>query len=166
MDLKMALNKSAHAAVLPSVLCIDSHEGDRHTVETMLGETCKVVRASTVTAGLRMLSKGRFAAVLCDTEQTEGSWRQVLLATTHKADAPLLIVTSRLADETLWAEALNLGAWDVLAKPFDLQEVTRIISSTCHHWRMRSSSARRAMRAGSETTAIDADTLGANVACA
>jgi hypothetical protein len=35
-------------------------------------------------------------------------------------------VTSRLADERLWAEALNLGAWDVLAKPFDADEVIRI----------------------------------------
>jgi len=36
-------------------------------------------------------------------------------------------VTSRLADERLWAEALNLGAYDVLAKPFDSTEAMRVV---------------------------------------
>ena len=40
---------------------------------------------------------------------------------------PALIVTSRLADERLWAEVLNLGAFDLLSKPFDFDEATRII---------------------------------------
>jgi DNA-binding response OmpR family regulator len=50
-------------------------------------------------------------------------------------DAPLLIVTSRLADEQLWAEALNLGAYDVLAKPFDTEEVIRVLSLAWLHWK-------------------------------
>ena len=52
-------------------------------------------------------------------------------------DPPLLIVTSRLADERLWAEALNLGAWDVLAKPFEADEVIRIVSIAGQHWQDR-----------------------------
>jgi DNA-binding response OmpR family regulator len=49
--------------------------------------------------------------------------------------APPLIVTSRLADERLWAEALNLGAYDVLAKPFDPQELNRSMNLAFLHWR-------------------------------
>jgi len=45
-----------------------------------------------------------------------------------------LIVASRLADDRLWAEALNLGAWDVLAKPFDRREVFRSVKSAWQHW--------------------------------
>ena len=44
----------------------------------------------------------------------------------------LMIVTSRLADERLWAEALNLGAYDVLAKPFDRTEAMRVVAAA---WR-------------------------------
>ena len=44
-------------------------------------------------------------------------------------DPPLLIVTSRFADERLWAEALNVGAYDVLAKPFERDEVNRVLTS-------------------------------------
>ena len=40
---------------------------------------------------------------------------------------PLQIVTSRLANDRLWAEALNLGAYDVLPRPFDPAEVLRSV---------------------------------------
>jgi len=48
--------------------------------------------------------------------------------------APSLIVSSTLADEHLWAEVLNLGAWDVLAKPFDRFEVIRSVKLAWDHW--------------------------------
>ena len=49
-------------------------------------------------------------------------------------DPPSLIVTSRLADERLWAEALNLGAYDVLAKPFPPTEAMRVIGAAWRAW--------------------------------
>jgi DNA-binding response OmpR family regulator len=51
--------------------------------------------------------------------------------------SPILIVTSRLADEYLWAEALNVGAYDVLAKPFEREEVIRIVSLASRSWHDR-----------------------------
>jgi len=50
---------------------------------------------------------------------------------------PVLIVTSRLADARLWGEALNRGAYDVLAKPFDRAEVVRVISLAWLHSHVR-----------------------------
>ena len=35
---------------------------------------------------------------------------------------------SRLADEALWAEVLNLGGYDLLASPFDPIEVDRVVT--------------------------------------
>ena len=43
--------------------------------------------------------------------------------------APVLIVTSKVADEYLWSEVLNLGGYDVLAQPLDRDEVTRVARS-------------------------------------
>jgi DNA-binding response OmpR family regulator len=40
-----------------------------------------------------------------------------------------LVVTSRMADEALWAEVLNMGGYDVLAQPLDTEEVTRVIGA-------------------------------------
>jgi DNA-binding response OmpR family regulator len=44
-------------------------------------------------------------------------------------------VTSRVADDSLWAEVLNLGAYDLLMKPFDLTEVFRVVSLAWRHWK-------------------------------
>ena len=63
-----------------------------------------------------------------------GTWKDVLEYTNSLPNAPSFIVASRLADEHLWAEALNLGAWDVLAKPFDRTEVIRSVRSAWQHW--------------------------------
>jgi DNA-binding response OmpR family regulator len=41
---------------------------------------------------------------------------------------PPVIVTSIHADDQLWVEALNLGAHDLLAKPFDKAEVVRVLT--------------------------------------
>jgi len=38
-----------------------------------------------------------------------------------------LIVTSRVADARLWAEVLNLGGFDVIAKPFHAPEVLHVL---------------------------------------
>ena len=50
------------------------------------------------------------------------------------ANPPSLIVASRLADDRLWADALTLGAFDVLAKPFERMEVVRSVSSAWLDW--------------------------------
>ena len=51
--------------------------------------------------------------------------------------SPFFIVTSRLADERLWVEALNVGAYDVLVKPFDVTELKRVLNSAWCEWRER-----------------------------
>jgi DNA-binding response OmpR family regulator len=47
---------------------------------------------------------------------------------------PRLVVTSRLADERLWAEALNLGCHDVLAQPFRANELFPVLSFAWRSW--------------------------------
>jgi hypothetical protein len=44
------------------------------------------------------------------------------------------VVASRHADENLWGEVLNLGGYDVLIKPFDCSEVTRVVGMAWRHW--------------------------------
>ena len=74
------------------------------------------------------------AVVVCGQDSAPGMWKEMLAQSMDLPDPPLLIVTSTLADSYLWAEALNLGAYDVLAKPFEPSEVRRIISLAGIHW--------------------------------
>jgi hypothetical protein len=75
--------------------------------------------------------------VLCERESLAGTWQDVLAHVGSFSVPPMLIVASRTADEYLWAEALNLGAYDVLAKPYQPSEVVRVLSMAWLHWMNR-----------------------------
>ena len=70
----------------------------------------------------------RVPIVVCDANLFRATWQELLAQIGLFPEPPHLIVASRIADDYLWAEALNLGAYDVLGKPFDLTELTRSLS--------------------------------------
>lgn len=76
-----------------------------------------------------LLRQERISVVLTERDLPAGSWRDVLAIAQAVVRPPLVIVTSLHADEQLWAEALNLGADDVLAKPFNQSEIVRVLNS-------------------------------------
>jgi DNA-binding NtrC family response regulator len=89
---------------------------------------------SSVESAIPVLERDEVAILLCDSDGKSNAWREMLSRCESLKRPPCLIVTSRSADERLWAEALNLGAYDVLAKPFDVTEVTRTLSRAFRHW--------------------------------
>ena len=70
--------------------------------------------------------------VISDRRLSDGySWKQLLQEMLKMADPPPLIVADRMADDRLWAEVLNLGAYDLLAKPFEALEVFHAVTTAC-----------------------------------
>jgi DNA-binding response OmpR family regulator len=80
-----------------------------------------------------MLRNRPIPVVIAERDLATGNWKDALAAIQQLQDPPLLVVTSRLADEYLWAEALNFGAHDVLAKPFRASELKWVLESA---WRI------------------------------
>lgn len=48
---------------------------------------------------------------------------------------PRLIVAANSQADSIWAEVLNCGGYDVLMKPFDQTEVVRVVSLAWLNWR-------------------------------
>jgi CheY-like chemotaxis protein len=69
----------------------------------------------------------RAAVVLCAPEMPDGDWRSLLSGLHELPQSPAVVVASRLAEEHLWAEVLNLGGYDVLLLPFDRSELVRVL---------------------------------------
>jgi DNA-binding response OmpR family regulator len=65
--------------------------------------------------------------VIAEADFGSGTWKEVLHTIHSLRNPPLLMVSSRLADHHLWSEVLHLGGHDVLVKPFDRDEVMRIV---------------------------------------
>ncbi len=104
-------------------------DGSLEPHRTFLMKSC-----TSLSTALSALRDRQFEVVVCERDLPPGSWKDVLDQVTILPDPPPLIVTSRLADERLWAEALNLGAFDVLAKPFDRMETVRVIGAAWRAW--------------------------------
>ena len=120
-----------------NVLVANPNESDYRTLQQMLSpHKWVLVQEKTVQAAQRQLRTGGngFALVVCDHELMPGTWRDLLADLLPIVQAPLLIVSSRLGDDRFWAEALNLGAYDVLVKPFDQDEVRRVLTSAWARW--------------------------------
>jgi len=116
-----------HQIALAEILCRSGQ--DAHPDVQWKLQFCSSLQAS-----LPALDRGNIPIVLCDRDHDPAAWKRMLERLAFLPDPPCMIVTSRLADERLWCEALNLGAHDVLAKPFDAAEVTRVLS---HAWHRR-----------------------------
>lgn len=67
--------------------------------------------------------------VISCSELPDGTWKNALAACQRLSVPPPVIVASRLADEHLWAEVLNLGGFDLIARPLDARELGWIVRS-------------------------------------
>lgn len=114
---------------LPKILSVFADGNDNSSIEQMIAPLrWTVLRAGGCRQARNILRKEDVAVVLCDQVLPDGSWRDLLRDLADLATTPALIVASALADEALWAEVLNLGAYDLLSKPFREDEVLRTLS--------------------------------------
>ncbi len=89
--------------------------------------------ATSLDAALGVLAKTPVEVVLCDASLGDGDWRDLLNALSALENPPQMIVTTHDAGDHLWAEVLNLGAYDVLVKPFNEKEVYRTVGNAWRH---------------------------------
>jgi len=99
-----------------------------------------VVKSTNLRQAFARLNESAVSVVICESELSDGTWKDAWAHLNEYLPPPSLIVTSHCSDERLWAEVLNLGGFDVLAQPFDLDEVTRVVSAAV---RANSPTARR-----------------------
>jgi len=118
-----------------SILSISPFEDDHARLQGILGRVSKLVTAQSFSAAKKLLENQNVFLVICERDLSPSTWIECLDYIQSVPAAPLLIVTSRLADERLWAEVLNLGGWDVLAKPFDDREVLRTVRIAMERYR-------------------------------
>jgi DNA-binding NtrC family response regulator len=119
------------------VRSVSPNDEDCVSLERILKSGWTVTARATPASALSLLREVPIPILICDCDPTPGTWHEMSDHISILPDPPLLILTSRLADERLWAEGLNLGAWDVLAKPFQTEEAIRIVDSAWLHWQDR-----------------------------
>jgi DNA-binding response OmpR family regulator len=135
-----------------SALLVGEYEGDRfliHGVFKRFG--WRLFEARSRRRAMKCLERNPVQVVIAESDVPNWNWKRVLNDLRNLAKPPQLIVTSRTADEALWAEVLNIGGYDVMAQPFQEYEVERVIASAHRHFDYQPFRAHHPLRAATHT---------------
>jgi DNA-binding response OmpR family regulator len=118
-----------------AVLAVSPREEDHHATRTACAHTTwNLLTTRTIAEALDLLQHKCVPVILCERDLPDGNWTDLQESLASLDRAPSLVVTARNADDYLWAEVLNLGGHDVLARPFNLRELVHVVSLAWHHW--------------------------------
>jgi DNA-binding NtrC family response regulator len=109
------------------VLLVSPYPQDAQLLAQMLDRvSLPLIHAPSLKEASGMLETGNFQVVLTEAILDDGTWLDVLQAA--RSSGTELVVTHPWADAKLWAEAINMGAYDLLAQPFHETEVQRVLA--------------------------------------
>lgn len=114
------------------VLFVSPHREDATVLSRMLGSLpVPLEHVADLRQASATIQAEPYQVILTEASLPDGTWRDVLDMAREVIPGPAVIVTDAAADARFWAEALNLGAYDLLAQPFATAEVQRILSYAC-----------------------------------
>ena len=89
----------------------------------------KLIEARDRRHAMKVLERKPVHVVIAEADLPNWKWNNILGDLRRLPQTPQLIVTSRTADDYLWAEVLNLGGHDVLPQPLQRDEVERVVAA-------------------------------------
>src|SRR4051812_39248658 len=116
------------------ILFVSGHCDDARQITQMLHALpVKVDHAGSLQHARTQLWRDEYDVILTEAALPDGSGQDALRWARECPQKLELIAPAPPADARLWAEALNLGAYDLIAQPFYEPEVRRILYNAC--WR-------------------------------
>jgi len=126
-------------------LLIGNYDSDRPVIQEVFNKLgWRLLEARDRQRSMQWLARKQVQVVISETELPDCNWKRLLHDLRSLIHPPQLIVTSPHADDYLWAEALNVGAYDVLSRPLERSEVERVIMSARRHYDFQPERAGRA----------------------
>ncbi len=106
------------------LLVIDDEENMRHMLSTVLGKAGYIVEtAANGHEGLKMTESTVYDFILCDIKMPNMSGMDFLKASRNKIGCTTVIMMSAYGTIDTAIEAMKLGAYDYISKPFKTDEV-------------------------------------------
>lgn len=126
------------------VLIVEDETQIRHFLRLALeAEGCQVLEAGSLDEGLARAAQGHLALVILDLGLPDGDGIEFIRAYRGWSDGPVLILSARTGERQK-IDALDAGADDYLAKPFDIGELRARVRALL----------RRSQRPGGEGTPL------------
>jgi DNA-binding NtrC family response regulator len=115
---------------LDRILIVDDEKGMRDLLSIMLkNDGYKVDAAESATRARELISRGSYDLVISDISMPDGSGVDVLrTARETQPDCIVILITAYASTESA-IEALKLGAYDYIIKPFDVEELRIVLKN-------------------------------------
>jgi len=118
------------------LLSASAIEDDHAALRGILcGPNWQVLGASTTEDAKAALLSHQVPLVICAAPLCDSGWKSWVAETCQLPEAPKLIVASGPACASFWAEALDLGCYDVLFWPYVASEVLRVAGLAWQRWK-------------------------------
>jgi len=126
-----------------TVLIVDDEPAARYGMRRALEkEGYQMLEASSIDEAEQAVDLHNPGVVLLDVKLASESGLDYLPKLVSRRDAPLVIIITAHGSEKLAVEAIKLGAYDYLAKPFDVDELRILIRNAIGTYRLRSENER------------------------
>lgn len=133
--------KSNHSSIDASynrILIIDDEENMRHMLSTLLlKKGYQVETASDGEKGVEIVTKGLFKIILCDVKMPVMGGLDFLRAACDHLQDSLIIMMSAYGTIDMAVEAMKLGAFNFISKPFKNDEILLAIQKAEDHDRLK-----------------------------
>ena len=99
----------------------------------------RLLRAASLEEADLLLADGDCRVLLAEATFPGGTWQDAMALKRTRHPEAVLVVTAELADEGVWLDVLEQGAYDLILKPFVADELLRILANADACARMRAS---------------------------
>jgi len=115
------------AAERARVLIVDDETGVRNLLYDVLSLTYDCDRAANGSEAIQLAAQKEYDVVLCDIMMPDVSGIEVLKFVREHAANTIVIMVTAVQDTRRAIEAIRLGAFDYMLKPFDIEEVELVV---------------------------------------
>jgi DNA-binding NtrC family response regulator len=124
----------------------------------------RILQADSRTAAKRMLGGLNPAPIVfTDTELPDGTWADIVALAEHSKRAVNVIVVARLVDTRFYVTAIETGAFDFIAPPFNATDLAYVVRSAMDNVIARRTSNALATQAAEKPLAMEVHQGGARV---
>ena len=107
---------------MPTILVVEDQEDIQSLLKDVLGETYRIIQATTGAQALSCFQQEEPDLILLDLMLPVVTGDSVLKAIRHMSSVPVIILTA-IQDKTRTVSLLEQGANDYVTKPFDIDEL-------------------------------------------
>lgn len=131
-----AFEEPAETPRVVTVLLLSPEERDHRYFGSVFARTnWRLRRAYTIEEALELLAREPIGVIVAEERLASGSWRTILRGLRRVPCPPRIVLAAPAANPEVAAELLERGGWDVVARPFDAQEVLECVSAAWLSWK-------------------------------